>query len=123
MTNKEKIKVYYNSACPVCNYGINKQKGRMDTCEVDWHDVHNDVESHKDISSDLEFVRERLHVIDENNEVKIGIEAFITIWKHSPGEHWKATIISLPVIKQLATVSYNVFARILYIWNRSLGHW
>ena len=119
----DKIRVYYNSACPVCNYGINKQKRRMDTCDADWHDVHNDVESRKDLPSDLEFVRERLHVIDENGELKIGVDAFITLWKQTPDEHWKATIISLPVIKQLATVSYTIFARILYIWNRSLGHW
>lgn len=118
-----KIRVYYNSACPVCNYGIKKQKGRMDTCDVDWHDVHNDVKSRIDISSDLEFVRERLHAIDENDELKIGVDAFITIWKQTPRDQWKATIISLPVIKQLATVNYNIFARILYKWNRALRHW
>lgn len=123
MTDREKIKVYYNSACPVCNYGINRQKERMGGCDVDWLDVHNNIESRKEISADLEFIRERLHAIDENGSVKVGIDAFITIWKRSPGEHWKASIISLPVIKQIATVSYNIFARILYKWNRILGHW
>lgn len=123
MTDREKIKVYYNSACPVCNYGITKQKGRMQECNVDWLDVHSNTESRKDISADLEFIRERLHAIDENGNVQVGIDAFITIWTHSPGERWKASLISLPVIRQLATFGYNIFARLLYKWNRGRGRW
>ena len=29
----------------------------------------------------------------------------------------------LPLIKQLAHLAYNSFARILYRWNRARGHW
>lgn len=123
MTDMGKIRVYYNSACPVCNYGITRQKCRMDGCNVDWLDVHNNIEARNDISADTEFIRERLHAIDENGEIQIGVDAFITLWKHSPGEHWKAAMVSLPVIKQLVTFGYNIFAKVLYKWNRALGHW
>ena len=95
----------------------------MQECNVDWLDVHSNTESRKDISADLEFIRERLHAIDENGNVQVGIDAFITIWTHSPGERWKASLISLPVIRQLATFGYNIFARLLYKWNRGRGRW
>ncbi|MGH8588498.1 MAG: DUF393 domain-containing protein, partial [Gammaproteobacteria bacterium] len=36
-------KVYYNSACPVCNAGIKDQRRRMEACGIEgieWVDVH-----------------------------------------------------------------------------------
>jgi hypothetical protein len=36
-------KVYYNSACPVCNAGIKDQRQRMEACglkDIEWVDVH-----------------------------------------------------------------------------------
>lgn len=121
--NSKLIKVYYNSACPVCNAGISSQKEKMMGCNIQWTDVHTEADVYREISSDLEFVRERLHAVDERGEIKVGIEAFEVIWRNSPGERWKAGIISLPVIKQICSVLYNLFARLLYKWNRWKHHW
>jgi len=30
-----KVRVYYNSACPVCDAGIGAERRRMDACKVD----------------------------------------------------------------------------------------
>lgn len=120
---KSSIKVYYNSACPVCNAGINAQKNKMTNCGIEWNDVHIQSGVYKEVSPDLEFVRKKLHVIDEEGKIKIGIEAFVAIWKHSPGEHWKATLVSLPIVKQILTFTYNLFAWLLYQWNRHKRRW
>jgi len=117
------MKVYYNSACPVCKAGIESQKGKSSSCEIQWADVHEDNELVSEIHADLEFVRERLHVVDERQEVHAGFDAFLAIWKNSPTERWKARIFGLPVIKQLCRIAYNLFAAALYRWNRSKGHW
>ncbi len=123
MNEINKLKVYYNSACPVCDAGINAQKNKSSNCAIEWNDVHQNNEIAQDVSGDLEFVRERLHIIDENNELVVGIEAFIALWKNSPGEQWKATLLSLPVVRPLANMAYNGFARLLYKWNRRRGSW
>lgn len=123
MQKEKKIKVYYNSACPVCKAGISHQKNKSNQCEIDWNDVHSNNNYAQDVSENLELVRERLHVIDENNTLQIGIEAFIAIWQHSPSEQWKVGLLSLPVINPLANAAYNYFARLLYRWNLSKGHW
>ena len=123
MDNEPTIKVFFNSACPVCNAGINSQKNKMGRCGVEWKDVHMNNELVRDLGAELEFVRERLHVIDENGELQVGYNAFIAIWRNSPGERWKATFSNLPVIKQLLNIFYNIFARMLYKWNRSKNHW
>ena len=122
-TAGSKIKVYYNSACPVCDAGITAQKGKMSACAVQWRDVNSDVQARSEVSADLEFVRERLHAIDENGNLKVGIDAFEVIWRHSPNERWKASLIALPIIKPISTLAYNVFARLLYRWNIRKGHW
>ncbi len=123
MSEKPTIRVYFNSACPVCRAGIESQKSKMEGCPAEWKDVHLDNELVKDVHADLEFVRERLHVIDENSQLQVGWEAFIAIWRNSPGEEWKARLFGLPRIRQILGLFYNLFARALYQWNRSKDHW
>ncbi len=121
--SKQNLKVYYNSACPVCKAGIDSQRGKMQDGAVDWNDIHCDIEARGDLDADVEFVRERLHVVDAQGNVHVGMRAFAAIWAQSPGEAWKARLVNLPVIKPLADWGYNGFARALYRWNRRKAHW
>jgi predicted DCC family thiol-disulfide oxidoreductase YuxK len=120
-----KVRVYYNSACPVCDAGIKDQRQRMESCgkEVEWIDIHNDAEAVCEIGAQREFVRERLHVVDEQGDVKIGADAFEVLWRHTPGQGLWARIIRLPVLRVLARWLYNGFAACLYAWNRARRRW
>ncbi|MCW5602758.1 DUF393 domain-containing protein [Nitrosomonas sp.] len=120
---KSPLKVYYNSACPLCKAGIESQKGKMQGCPVEWKDVHINTQLVTEIHSEIEQVRERLHVVDEYGRIHIGFDAFLVIWQHSPREKWKAVLLGLPVIKQLGRIAYNLFAARLYIWNTKKKHW
>lgn len=88
-----------------------------------WKDVHSDPELTEETGSDLEFVRERLHVIDENGDLQVGFDAFVAIWRNSPNKRWKSKIFGIPAVKQLGRIVYNTFAARLYRWNRSKKHW
>ena len=121
--NSKKIKVLYNSACPVCNAGVNSQKGKMNDCNVEWNDVHTDNSKADAVDSELEYIREKLHVVDENGKTQIGFDAFLTIWRYSEKEKWKAILLGLPGIKQICSLLYNLFARFLYKWNKGKQHW
>lgn len=118
-----RIKVYYNSACPVCRAGIDGQKDKNTACQVEWADVHADNQAVEEIGEELEYVRERLHLVDEQGVKRMGVDAFIVLWRHSPRERWKARLLSLPLIHGLAQLGYKAFARLLYLWNRSKRHW
>jgi predicted DCC family thiol-disulfide oxidoreductase YuxK len=120
-----RIKVYYNRACPVCEAGIKGQRERMGACPipVEWIDVHRDAEAAREIGAELEFVRERLHVVDESGKVRVGAEAFSALWRHTPGQRLLARMIGLPVVRVLARWAYNAFAAGLYAWNRARGRW
>lgn len=123
MTKTAKMKVYYNSACPVCKAGIEGQMGKESVCDIQWNDVHNNNGLVADVNSELEFVRERLHVIDEKGELQVGFNAFLAIWDNSPTEQWKAIIFGLPLLKQFGNLAYNLFAAGLYQWNKAKKHW
>ncbi len=119
-------KVYYNSACPVCNAGIKDQRKRMQDCgvnNIEWVDVHNNPDAVSEVESSLEQVRERLYVKDDKGQLNIGIDAFIQLWQQTPNQRWLARLFQLPVIRSLARVAYNGFAWLLYRWNRALKHW
>ena len=120
-----KVKVYYNSACPVCDAGINGQRQRMESCgaEVEWIDIHNDAEAVCEIGAQREFVRERLHVVDERGDVKVGAEGFEVLFRHTPTQTALAKIIRLPVLRTIARWLYNGFAACLYAWNRFRKRW
>ena len=95
----------------------------MQACDVEWKDVHSNVQLVNELDSKLEFVRERLHVVDEQGQTHIGFDAFLVIWQHSAHEQWKAKLLGLPVIKSLGQIIYNRFAAWLYRWNRTKKHW
>lgn len=123
MSDKPKVKVYYNSACPVCNAGVTWQMGRDGADEVEWNDVHRENQLVDEIGADLEFVRERLHAVDRRGKLQVGFDAILAVWRNVPKDTWKARILSLPVIKQIGQIAYNLFAAGLYRWNRSKGQW
>ena len=120
-----RLKVYYNSACLVCDAGIRGQRQRMAGCALDiqWIDIHSRPQALEEIGAGQEFVRERLHVLDEKGELRIGAEAFRALWERTPGQRTLARLTGLPVVAWLSRCAYNAFAALLYAWNRANRRW
>jgi len=117
------MKVYYNSACPVCNAGIKRQKIKLKDHPVEWHDIHLDIERRNDLDVDLEFTRERLHIVGDDGEVQVGIDALIALAEKSPTTNVLSKVLSIPGIHVIGKFTYNVFARCLYKTNRLMKNW
>ena len=120
------VKVYYNSACPVCKAGIDHQRRRMQQCEIndiEWVDVHQHPDAASKLNIPLEHVRERLHVRNSDGTLRIGIDAFIDLFERTPSQRRLGKLLQLPVIRSVAALLYNGFARLLYWWNRAFKHW
>jgi predicted DCC family thiol-disulfide oxidoreductase YuxK len=119
-----KTRVYYNSACPVCNSGIGAVRRRLQAnVDVEWIDIHRDPERLKEIGASQEFVRERLHVADDTGALHVGAAAFGALWQQTPQLRPMAALLRAPVIRTVASSTYNVFAAGLYRWNRWRGRW
>ena len=110
-----KIKVFYDGKCTLCSREINFYKKISHDNFFEWKDLFK--MSEKDFKLEnlkLEDCLKFLHVKDENNDLKIGVDAFITIWKKL--KYWDilAKIISYPLIKQFTNFLYYIFAIIRF---------
>ena len=118
-------KVYYNSACPVCAAGIRSQRARLGSCgeALEWIDVHADNAAVSDVGTSLEFVRERLHVVDGEGNLHLGADAIAELMAVTPAQRPMARLARLPVVRNILGAAYNAFAAALYRWNRRVGRW
>ena len=77
------VKVFYNSACPVCDSGCRLIRNELNSSEssgdAEWLDIHENPAAIDELNSNLEQARERLHVIDTEGRQRVGIDAFIAI--------------------------------------------
>lgn len=115
--------VYYNSACPVCDAGVCAMRERLPGDSVEWIDVHARPEVLAPLGLQLEDVRERLHLVDTSGDTRIGADAIAGVLALSPRWRWLAGPMQWPGLRTFSTWLYNAFARQLYRWNRSRGHW
>ncbi len=113
--------VYYNSACPVCNAGISKQRARMLGSNVAWVDVHAQPEVASQLGIDLEAIRERLHLVNAHGVMHVGDLALAELASQTRGQQFFACFLRR--LHFLTGPIYNLFARYLYRWNRKRGHW
>ena len=118
-------KVFYNGACPVCESGIRRQQANLTDMEseLEWIDLHQLNEAASEIGAELEFVRERLHVVDEEGVVHVGSDAFALLWSKTKDQQALARLVRRPGTRILARWFYNIFARLLYWWNRIRRRW
>ncbi len=123
MKSQAKTTVYYNSACPVCDAGIRAQQRRMASCDIAWVDVHENPQAVSALGSDLESVRQRLHVRDASGTVHVGAPALTQLWLRTPGQMWLGRFSQWPLINWFSGTAYNLFAKALYRWNRWKNHW
>src|ERR1700757_4803810 len=116
-----KLTVWYNTKCPVCNTGIDWQRNRLTRAAragaVEFRDINLEPETLMRFGATVNDVRRRLHAIDAEDRLFVGINCAIAIWRRTPGDEWLATAFGLPLIHYIARLGYDRFADLLYAWN------
>lgn len=119
------ITTYYNGKCPVCDAGIRDHRRRAAragaACE--WRDINEAPEALAAHGVGLDDVRLRLHAIDAEGRLRVGMDAFAAIWRELPGWRWLAWLVGLPGISGTFRWLYDRVAYRLYAWNRRRGRW
>ena len=122
-----KLTVWYNTKCPVCDAGISRQRNRLVQAAkagaIEFRDVNLAPDALIHFGATVEDVRRRLHAVDADGRLYVGIDCAIAIWLRTPGDTWVGRIVGLPLIHQIARVAYDRFADLLYAWNRRKRHW
>lgn len=122
-----KLTVWYNTKCPVCDSGIERQNNKLIRAvkadAIEFRDINLEPDALSHSGAGLEDVRRRLHGLDAKGEIFIGADCAIEIWRRTPGDAWLGKVFGVPVLRQLARFSYNRLADFLYAWNRYKKHW
>jgi predicted DCC family thiol-disulfide oxidoreductase YuxK len=119
--------VWYNTRCPVCDAGINRQKRALIAAvragTIEFRDINLEPEALATYGATLDQVRQRLHAVDEQGRLLVGADVAIEVWRRTPGEGWLATVTGNAVLRPFTRFVYDRFAGLLYAWNRHRGRW
>jgi predicted DCC family thiol-disulfide oxidoreductase YuxK len=122
-----RLTVWYNTRCPVCDAGINRQRCKLldvvKSGTIAFRDINLEPDALAQYGASLEDIRRRLHATDENGRLTVGADVAIAIWRLTPGERWLAGLFGNPLARPITRFVYDRFADGLYAWNRRRGHW
>lgn len=115
---KNDTTVIYNGACPICSREIAHYRARVEKhgAPLRFADLNEADLEHYGLTSD--DAARRLYVT-ENGQLLSGTDAFLALWRHTPGYGWLARIVGLPGIRQIAGFVYDrALAPMLYAAHR-----
>ena len=119
MVRNNKITVFYDGNCGLCAKEIRYYKKIAPPNIFEWIDITQTPEPFVQKGYCVSQGLKALHVEDRQENMHIGVPAFIEIWRHLKGWSILGKIIGLPVIKQIANFVYKLFAN----WRfKSLGY-
>jgi len=121
------LTVWYNTRCPVCDGGIDRQRNKLIAAvqagTIAFRDINLEPDALAAHGASLEDIRRRLHATDEAGRLLVGADVAFAVWRLTPGERWLAALFGNPVMRPLSRFVYDRFADLLYAWNRRKGHW
>ena len=110
------MKVYYNNSCKICRAEIDLYKKEKINL-INWIDITNNQSAKIETNKNHKQLLRRLHV-KKDGKIFSGAKAFLLIWKNIPKYKILYTILSLPIIFQIFSVSYEIVAFFLYLKNK-----
>jgi len=121
------LTVWYNTRCPVCDAGIDRQRNKLlaavQAGAIEFRDINLEPDALAAHGASLEDIRRRLHATDAAGHLLVGADVAIAVWRVTPDERWLATLFGNPLTRPLTRFVYDRFADGLYAWNRRKGRW
>lgn len=121
------LTVYYNTKCPVCDAGITFQRKRLARAArigaIVFRDINTEPEALQPFGASLNDVRRRLHALDDDGHLHVGIDCAAAVWRRTPSHEWLAWLVERKMVHPIAAFAYDRFADLLYAWNRRQGRW
>ncbi len=114
-----KPNVLYNGACPLCRREIEHYR-HLDARAanaLDFTDISEPAVILTRLGLSQDETKRRLHVVDAEGRLLVGVPAFAAIWASLPAYHWLANIVQWPVLRSLLAWLYEGVAFGLYRWD------
>tara|TARA_B100001121_G_scaffold204813_1_gene179209 strand:+ start:491 stop:838 length:348 start_codon:yes stop_codon:yes gene_type:complete len=111
------MKIFFNNSCSICRSEINVYK-KQGIKHLEWVDITNNKNAENDTQKTSKELLRRLHV-KQNGKTYSGAKAFIILWGNIPKFKLLGKILSIPIIFNIFSFTYEVAAFFLYIKNRN----
>lgn len=108
-SDPKRVTLLYDGECPICSKEVNYLEKR--TSKVDFVDISKaDYESKKYQNVTYQQAMQKMHAIEEEEHVIVGLEAFRWLYAKS-NLHFLAILISLPGLRGFFQFLYSIFAQ------------
>ncbi len=115
------ITVLYNGDCPVCAHeiGTYRKIAQRQGLSIGWCDIMQDQKRLEILGLSRDDGARRLHVIDGQQRLISGVDAFQAIWQRLPGWRWLGRLVATRPGRFVATLVYErVCAPVLYLFHQ-----
>lgn len=110
MKDEAKVKAFYDGGCAICSREIAYYQKIANPEILEWIDIDNNPSYLDDIGISRSQALKILHVQETSGDLKLGIDAFTSIWSKLPGWKYLSTIVKMPGINESARFLYNIFS-------------
>ena len=107
-----KVTCFHDGECPICNIEINAMKKLDKAGNINWVDITHDKAALAKVGLTYKQAMDRMHIIDENQQLQSGVLGFLHVWKQLPYYRCIAPIIeNVTLLLPLMEFFYRIFAR------------
>ena len=121
------LTVWYNTRCPVCDAGINRQRTKL-IAAVKPGSSSSGTSTWSPTRSPRMVRPWRTSAAAcmppmRSAACSVGADVAIAVWRLTPGERWLALLAGNPIVRPVTRFVYDRFADQLYAWNRRKERW
>jgi len=111
--------VYFNGQCPVCNAEMTHYANiaRSDSLPICFIDSMSEQQAFAHYGLRVEHLARRVYLRDAHGRVSSGLEALLKVWLMLPRYRWLARALGAPLIRQAATVCYDLAVAPILAWT------
>src|ERR1700757_4649242 len=107
----QRLVVWYNTRCPVCDAGIDWQRNKLLAAvrdgEIAFKDINEQPDALAAYGASLDDVRRRLHATDAQGRLIVGADVAIAVWRATPGQSWIAALLGNRAVLPLTRFFYD----------------
>lgn len=109
---ESKITVYFDGLCHLCSREINQYRKMRGAERIEFLDITSPRFDAVREGVDPKEVHRHLHVKDRDGSFKVGVDAFIAIWRELPALKALSRLASKNPIHKTIDIAYGLFAKI-----------
>ena len=102
--------IFFDGKCGLCSREIKYYKKIAQENKFRWLDIASDPAPLKPFKISQADGLRRLHGLDAEGRLHIGVDAFLLIWRELPYWRGLGIFVGLPGIRHFAQLAYNRFA-------------